>query len=682
MGDMCAYMRYTNTMTTTPDYIYHTTPTIDTTLRKLIARVAQVGVLSASELNSFLNACNQGITNDAAHTSKKQLIPRYMEIKYYDPKRWESWQITPQLERELLQTLRIKPRRTASGVATITILTKPWPCSSNCIFCPNDIRMPKSYMANEPACQRAEQCLFDPFLQTSLRLQALMNMGHPTDKIEIIILGGTWSDYPKAYQMWFVREVFRALNCGYASTDARRACAQVYQECGLVLDAKVRAAQYASLQEAIDKGDSSYNDAFYASYAASPKWRQLALHQVATLDDVAHEQRINESSHHRVVGLVIETRPDTITADNLRLMRALGATKVQMGIQVLNQHIRSINHRRGTREDIDRAFALLRLFGFKIHVHAMVNLMGSTPALDKADFRELVSDVRYLPDEVKLYPCVLVSSAHLCRCFQTQAWQAYTPEELVDVLVDDVLQTPVYTRISRMIRDIASSDIVAGNKKPNLRQLVETTIAVRCAASPQVHVREIRMREIAGSALNPASLRMEEIPFTTAVSQEYFLQWVDKDYHIAGFLRLSLPFERALHTYGNTDDNMVDAATATDTAAATAVDSPATTTKGSLPIHEGEAMIREVHVYGTVARVTQDDAGNAQHHGLGKQLVHRAKQIARAHGYTKINVISAVGTRNYYRMLGFYDNGLYQQALLLQDDGSADEDDTAHTAAH
>ena len=149
---------------------------------------------------------------DKRDLAKRRLLPFYQRVKRKEPARWAGWNIDAELERQLLQVLRMKPRRTASGVATITVITKPWPCSGDCLFCPNDLRMPKSYLHAEPACARAEQNCFDPYLQVSARLTALSQMGHATDKIELIVLGGTWSDYPQGYQTWFVSELFRALN--------------------------------------------------------------------------------------------------------------------------------------------------------------------------------------------------------------------------------------------------------------------------------------------------------------------------------------------------------------------------------------------------------------------------------------------------------------------------------------
>jgi elongator complex protein 3 len=250
-------------------------------------------------------------------------------------------------------------------------------------------------------------------------------------------------------------------------------------------------------------------------------------------------------------------------------------------------------------------------------VHFMANLLGSTPDADTTDYLRLVTDERFLPDEVKLYPCCLVESSRLGAFFESGAWQPYGEDELVDLLVADTLATPAYTRISRMIRDISSTDIVAGNKKTNLRQMVEARITGAGAK-----VREIRMREVATSDVAPSDLRLDCVSYHTTVSDERFLQWVTPEGRIAGFLRLSLPLTGT------------------------------------------EAMIREVHVYGRVAGLGASERGGAQHVGLGRSLVEEACRRAHEAGFAAINVISAIGTRNYYRGLGFYDAGLYQRRLL------------------
>lgn len=232
---------------------------------------------------------------------------------------------------------------------------------------------------------------------------------------------------------------------------------------------------------------------------------------------------------------------------------------------------------------------------------------------------------------MKLYPCALIEGARLCACYRAGSWRPYTEEELLDVLVADVLATPPFCRISRMIRDFSSDDIVAGNKKPNLRQLVERRLE---QAGDAACVHEIRFREVATRAVDVASLRLEVVEYTTTNTQERFLQWVTPEGRIAGFLRLSLPAQGYVERLGR-----------------------------RAPVEVGEAMIREVHVYG-VATPLGEDASSAQHLGLGRRLIERACTIARAEGYGRVNVISAVGTRAYYRGLGFVDHGLYQQRSL------------------
>lgn len=183
----------------------------------------------------------------------------YLDVQKNQPERWGSWGLSDEQQRRLVRTLQMKPRRTASGVATITVLTKPWKCSSNCLYCPNDLRMPKSYLANEPACQRAERTFFDPYLQVAARLKALTEMGHVTDKVELIVLGGTWSDYPENYQIWFIRELFRALNDGSRALENLPARKHAYELAGISCDPEPLKAFVAEEQRRIDNRETTYN---------------------------------------------------------------------------------------------------------------------------------------------------------------------------------------------------------------------------------------------------------------------------------------------------------------------------------------------------------------------------------------------------------------------------------------
>ena len=600
------------------------------------------GALDTHQLEMLINSHNSGIDSSAHSTEREKLIPKrailpyFLQVKQNNDELWQSWNVTPELEERFIRSVRMKPRRTASGVATITVITRPHTCSSNCIYCPCDLRMPKSYLANEPACQRAELTFFDPYVQVAARLQALHQMGHSTDKVELIVLGGTWSDYPESYQYWFIKELFRALNEWPNAPQHIQERLNWYTSFGLQNSEEALSSFVAEQQAAVFDDTTTYNQAFHKLYDASKPHQSAWLQMQSTYDELVEQQHVNEAAATRVVGLVIETRPDTITPDNLRMFRQLGCTKIQIGIQSTRQEILDANKRQMSAAQIKRAFSLIRLYGFKIHSHLMVNLLGATPEADKRDFKTFVTDPGFLPDEIKLYPCALVSGTQLVQKYREGTWQPYAKDELVDVLVQDVLNTPPYVRISRMIRDISATDILVGNKHTNLRQMVEQELAAEDVAS---RVQEIRFREINQQQVRAAELTLRDFTYTTAVSDEHFLQWVTADNKIAGFCRLSLPHWDKL------------TAGACDVAA------------NELLVQPGQAMIRELHVYGQALSLGSEGM-SAQHQGLGQKLLAKASSIAADAGYTSLNVISSIGTRAYYRAQGFTDAGLYQQKAL------------------
>lgn len=600
------------------------------------------GALDTHQLEMLINSHNSGIDSSAHSTEREKLIPKrailpyFLQVKQNNDELWQSWNVTPELEERFIRSVRMKPRRTASGVATITVITRPHTCSSNCIYCPCDLRMPKSYLANEPACQRAELTFFDPYVQVAARLQALYQMGHSTDKVELIVLGGTWSDYPEGYQYWFIKELFRALNEWPSSPNHIQERLNWYTSFGLQNSEEALSSFVAEQQAAVFEDTATYNQAFHKLYDTSQPHQSAWSQMQSTYDQLVEQQHVNETAAARVVGLVIETRPDTITPDNLRMFRQLGCTKIQIGIQSTHQEILDANKRQMSVAQIKRAFSLIRLYGFKIHSHLMVNLLGATPEADKQDFKTFVTDPGFLPDEIKLYPCALVSGTQLVQKYREGTWQPYDKDELVDVLVQDVLNTPPYVRISRMIRDISATDILVGNKHTNLRQMVEQELAAKDVAR---RVQEIRFREINQQQVRAAELTLQDFTYTTAVSDEHFLQWVTADNKIAGFCRLSLPHWDKL-TSGACD-----------------------VSADELLVQPGQAMIRELHVYGQALSLGSEGM-SAQHQGLGQKLLAKASSIAAEAGYTSLNVISSIGTRAYYRAQGFTDAGLYQQKAL------------------
>ena len=469
----------------------------------------------------------------------------------------------------LLREIRMKPMRTLSGVTTITVLTKPFPCPGNCIFCPDDELLPKSYIRKEPGAARAFQNNFDPFLQVVSRLESYQAIGHPTNKIELLILGGCWTAYPQDYQEWFIQRCFDALN----------------------------GTEFGSLAEA---------------------------------------QKFNQTTDHRNVGLVIETRPDELKPEVLVHLRRLGVTKVQLGAQSFDDHILALNRRGHTVHATLKATALLRAAGFKIVLHWMPNLLGATPESDRIDFNRIWNE-GFCPDEIKIYPTQLVESADLYQVWKEGKYQPYSTEQLVQLIADIKPSIPLYCRVNRVIRDIPADYIVAGSKRSSLRQdaLKELT---RRGQQCQC----IRCREVRGQVVDLGQLEYQDIPYIAASAHEHFLSFVTPDNHLVAYLRLSIAAKINDNEFEDARRNLYQL----------------------IPELQDAAIIREVHVYGQSLEVGSEQAGAAQHIGLGTTLLKKAEEITRQVGLKRLVVISAVGTREYYRSRGFAQGDLYMTKIL------------------
>ena len=474
------------------------------------------------------------------------------------------------------ERIRLKPTRTNSGVATVTVLTKPFPCPGRCIFCPNDSQMPKSYISSEPGAQRALTNHFDPYAQVYNRLIALKNIGHNIEKVELLVLGGSWSAYTQDYQLWFVTQCYKAMNS--VSPDS---------------------TEYISPKE-----DSESEVSFF---------------------NLEKEHLLNETAYCRNVGLVLETRPDLITKEEVIHLRKLGATKIQIGIQSLNDRILKANNIGRKVRDVRRAIKLLRLGGFKIHGHWMPNLYKATVDSDIADYKKLWR-ASFSLDELKIYPTSIVPNTYLYNLYKKKMYEPYTEEELLEVLVSVMPTTPRYCRLSRIIRDIPSEEIVAGNKKTNLRQIAEKEIEER-----GLKLQDIRSREIQDSNVVMKDLDMEIIGYNSSIGKEVFISFkTKKSDKICGFLRLCLP--NMFYKRFNYIEELRDS-----------------------------SIIREVHVYGKVMSLAQDSTGQSQHLGLGKKLIEKAEEISTENKFKNISVISAIGTREYYKARGFKKGELYMR---------------------
>ena len=501
------------------------------------------------------------------HISKSALVAAYNQLVESG-----AWQADP----GLLARIRLKPVRTLSGVTTVTVLTKPYPCPGQCIFCPDEARMPKSYLSDEPGAMRAVEHNFDPYAQVKSRLEALEAVGHPTDKIELLILGGTWSSYHRDYQEWFVRRCFEAMNEPIHHGDHR------------------------------EHGEEQENISVDSEHSV-----------VRTL---AEAHALNEATLHRNIGLVVETRPDEITLNELAWFRHLGVTKVQMGAQSLDDHILELNKRGHTVAETHRAGALLRAAGFKIVLHWMPNLLGATLDSDRTDFPRLWEGL--CPDEIKIYPCQLLENSLLYKYWQRGEYQPYTQQELVALIADVKPIIPRYCRVNRVIRDIPSTHVVAGNKRTSLRQDVHAELRRRGTRCNCIRCREVREQTVDASVLE-----LNDLTYPADGAEEHFLSFVTADDKLAGFLRLSLP----------------------------GLDSLAT----ALADLDSAALIREVHIYGQSLPVGEEGNGAAQHAGLGTRLLEEAEKIAQRRGFRRMVVIAAVGTRRYYLERGFERGELY-----------------------
>jgi elongator complex protein 3 len=574
----------------------------ETDLRAIFEEVEALSEIDTRSVDRILRRYPK---NGKGIFSRSELIAGYRLLS-------ESDSGSPARE-DVIEKLRMKPVRSLSGVTPVTILTKPFPCPGKCIFCPNDVKMPKSYLSREPGAQRAGMHQFDPYDQTLARMSALYRIGHPVDKIELIVLGGTWSFYSEPYQIWFLKRTFEALN------DFGAGLREVGPSSSARLD-------FEAIDAAVDgrDGGNPYNRIVSEFAKLHDPSGTIEAHESASWDELAAVQHDNETAGARCVGLSLETRPDYVTEEEATRLRRLGATKIQIGYQSVSDDVLELNERGHDVAASRAATKLLRQAGFKIQAHWMPNLYGSTPERDVEDFSRLFSDPDFRPDELKLYPCSLIESAELMTHYEAGRYRPYTEGELLSILIDCMTRTPVYCRLSRVIRDIPGDDILAGSRVTNFRAIAEAEMVKRGVVS-----RDIRAREIRGEATDPEALRLEAERFHTSAGEEVFLQFVTASDRLAGFLRLCLPEHPAY-----------------------------------IAEVDGAALVREVHVYGAAVTIGERDEGKSQHVGLGRRLLDEAAALALAKGFTKLAVISSVGTRDYYRRQGFHDGELYQHRSL------------------
>ncbi len=476
--------------------------------------------------------------------------------------------------------LKTRPIRSLSGIVNISVLTKPYPCPGKCLYCPIEKGIPKSYVSGEPAVERAKKLNYDPYLQVQKRIEMLKNEGHPTDKIELRIVGGTWSYYLKKYQTWFVKRCFDACN------------------------------------KTIRK-------------------------------DLKEAQKSNEKANCRIVGLSVETRPDFINKNEINRLRELGVTMVELGVQNIYDDVLKLNLRgHGVKETIF-ATKLLKEAGFKVLYQMMPNLPGSSlkvaeansllppraalrrSARDEKMFEELFRNPDFQPDLLKIYPCAILKEAPLYKLYKSGEYKPYTQSQLINLIKAIKKKIPYYVRIQRITRDIPSKSIIAGPAKiSNLRQIL-----LEKMKKENWRCRCIRCREIREKYNPKEKIYLFREDYDASEGKEIFLSFENKQRtKLYSLLRLRIT------SLGR---------------------SPSVVTLRVRPTGEAQntAIVRELHTYGQqlsfIYRFTKSII-SPQHKGLGKKLIKEAEKITKKEfKLNKITVISAVGTRGYFRRLGY-----------------------------
>jgi len=439
-----------------------------------------------------------------------------------------------------------KPTKTLSGITPVAVMLPPRRCKhGECTYCPN-MDVPQSYTPKSPVVMRAREVGYDPYKQVVARLKAFEAMNHPTEKIEIIIMGGTFTEYPKKFQDEFVKGLYDGLN-----------------------------------------------------------------HTISKTLDIS--QKKNEKTKHRCVALCIETRPDRVTPNDIKKMRGWGATRVELGVQIIDNKIYKKVKRGHEVKDVIDATKRLKNAGFKIGYHIMPGLPGSNPEHDIELFRKIFEDENFKPDQLKLYPCQVMPGSKLEKDFWAKKYEPYSLDKIEKVLIEMMKIVPRYCRVMRVMREIPPEFLTAGTTRIDLRREIEKKLRLE-----DVKLEEIRYREI-GFALQQSpninkDLTLKITKYNASNGKEYFLEIVNKDDILFGLLRLRLS--------------------------------------------RSSAIIREIHVYGQALKLgIKGKLG--QHSGFGKWLMSEAERVVGESGSKKLSVISGVGVREYYKKLGYKLEGTY-----------------------
>ncbi len=505
-------------------------------------------------------------------------------------------------DRKLLKHLITKPTRTISGVAVCAIMTKPIKCPhGKCAICPGGPEsvfgnMPQSYTGKEPAARRAIRNNFDPYLQVMNRLEQYIMTGHVPDKIDLIIMGGTFPSFKKTYQDYFIKYALKAMN------DFSK---MFFRNDKLNLE---------KFKEFFEMPGNFQDD----KRVRRIQKKLMKLKNKTTLEK---EQKRNENSKIRCVGLTIETRPDFAKLKHINQMLRLGATRVELGVQtVYDDVLKKIERGHSVKDSID-ATQTLKDTGFKVNYHMMPGLPGSDKKKDINSFKKIFSDNNFKPDMLKIYPCMVLKGTNIYKWWKNKTYTPITTKKAVDIITEIKRFVPKYVRIMRVQRDIPTQVTEAGVDRNNLRQYVEKALEEK-----QIKCKCIRCREV-GHKIKKEKIKVDsknvKLNVDASNGKEFFISFDDmKNDALIGFCRLRFP-NQCLRK----------------------------------EITKNSALIRELHVFGSAVSIGM--RGDIQHAGYGKKLLKKAEQISIKNKKDKIVVISGIGVRNYYRKLGYKKQGPY-----------------------
>ncbi len=479
----------------------------------------------------------------------------------------------------ILRLLRKRAVRSLSWVAVVSILTKPASCPWKCIYCPTFPNLPKSYIPNEPAVMRAELNAFDPIRQVHNRLRSLDITWHNIDKCDVRIIWWTWTCYDKDYKEGFIKDIYDAHNS--------------YNETSMHVVSTVNSWEK------------------FASFTLNDDY---VLEKSESLEQAKSK---NENSLSRVIWIAIETRPDYIDEEEIKLLRKYWVTRVEIWYQTTLDEINILNKRWHTNFHSKNATKLLKDAWFKVVAHIMPNLLWSDPLKDVESLKNVFNDSDFRPDELKIYPMVVTLNSELYNIWKDGWYLPYDDETLIDLMVDMQSMIPEYVRLNRMYRDIPSTEIIAWSHLANLRQLVEERMTIKWFQIKDISSREIRLKWN-----DPSKAEFDYISYDASWGKEYYLQMIDpKDRTLFSHLRLRIPSQ-----YFSGENHFIEEL-------------------------QDTAIVREVHTYGDHLKVWESSNWVWQHRWLWRRLLEEAEKIIK-NGYPKINriaVIAWVWVRWYYK---------------------------------